>query len=112
MVTSYPERHRAFRDAITAAHTALGKAEAAEEAYYALISKPHQPKAWMAAQTEQQLAAARVRVLENCQQVGVHLIDAIHAWWRHLDAVASRDEPRDTIADDPGPLLPGPWDAA
>jgi len=59
-----------------------------------------------AAQTEQQIAAARARVLENTQQVGVHMIDAIHAWWRHLD------EPRDTIADDPGPLLPGPWDAA
>ena len=52
MVTSYAERHKAFRDAMTAAYEALSRAEAAEEAYYELIRKPHQAKAYMAAQTE------------------------------------------------------------
>lgn len=106
MVTSYAERHKAFKDAMTAAYEALSKAEAAEEAYYQAVTKPHQPKAYMAAQIEQQVAAARTRVLDNLKQTGDHLVGALHAWWRHLD------EPQDTIADDPGPLLRGPWDAA
>jgi hypothetical protein len=106
MVTSYAERHKAFRDAMTAAYEALSRAEAAEEAYYELIRKPHQAKAYMAAQTEQQVAAARTRVLDNLKQTGDHLIGGLRAWWQHLD------EPRDTIADDPGPVLGFPWDAA
>ena len=88
MVTSYQERHKAFRDAMTAAYEALSKAEAAEEAYYALVRTPHQAKPYMAAQTEQQIAAARTRTLDNLKQSGDHMIEAIHAWWKHLDSAA------------------------
>lgn len=88
MVTSYAERHKAFRDAMTAAYEALSKAEAAEEAYYQAVIKPHQAKAYMAAQTEQQIAAARSRVLDNLKQAGDHMIEGLHAWWKHLDAAA------------------------
>lgn len=88
MVNSYEERHRAFKQALTAAYVALNRAEAAEESYYDLIRKPHHPKPWMAAQTEQQVAAARTRVLDNLKQAGDHMIEGIHAWWKHLDAAA------------------------
>jgi len=88
MVTSYEQRHRAFRDAMTAAYEALSKAEAAEEAYYQAVIRPHQPKAYMAAQIEQQVAAARTRVLDNLKQAGDHMIEGLHAWWKHLDAAA------------------------
>ena len=88
MVSSYEERHRAFKEAITAAYETLSKAEAAEEAYYQLVTKPHQPKAYIAAQTEQQAANARTRTLDNLKQTGDHMIEAIHAWWKHLDSAA------------------------
>jgi len=88
MVSSYGERHREFKEAITAAYEALSRAEAAEEAYYQIVTKPHQPKAYMAAQTEQQAAAARTRTLDNLKQTGDHMIEAIHAWWKHLDSAA------------------------
>ena len=88
MVTSYAERHEAFKKAMTAAYEALSKAEAAEEAYYQIVTKPHQAKAYMAAQTEQQAAAARTRVLDNLKQTGNHLIEGVHAWWKHLDTAA------------------------
>jgi len=88
MVNTYGERHKAFKEAMTAAYEALSKAEAAEESYYQLVTKPHQAKAYMAAQTEQQAAAARTRVLDNLKQAGTHLLEGVHAWWKHLDAAA------------------------
>lgn len=88
MVTSYSERHQAFREAMTAAYAALARAEQAEQAYYEVIRKPHQPKAWKAAENEQWAAEARTRVLDNLKQAGDHMIEAIHAWWKHLDAAA------------------------
>ena len=106
MVTSYAGRHQAFRELMTAAYEALKRAEQAEEAYYQAVIKPYEPKAYMNAQNEQHIAACRSRVLENLKVAGDHLIEGLRAWWGHLD------EPRDTIADDPGPLRPGPWDAA
>lgn len=106
MVSTNEEKHRAFKQAMTAAHEALNRAEAAEEAYYAIKSKPHQAKPYMADQDHERAANARSRTLDNLKQTSEQLITALHAWWRHLD------EHRDTIADDAGPLLPGPWDAA
>lgn len=88
MVTSYSERHQAFHEAMTAAYAALDRAEQAEEAYYQAVIKPHQPKAYINAQNEQHIAGCRTRVLDNLKQAGDHLIEGLHAWWKHLDAAA------------------------
>lgn len=100
MVKHYWERHEDFKAALLAAREALDAAERAEEAYYGAVSKPHNPRAYMQAQNEQDCRNKKIRVMNEVSECVQHLGDAIRSWWE-LPAPGWHDA-----------RMPGPWDAA